>query len=392
VSGNLPNRSRPRTWRGMALVSLIVACGVLTALPPAAADEPQSVYDAQWALHNADTDKLWAVSKGSGVTVAVVDSGVHASHPDLRGRVVPGGDFGDGGTVDGTHDIGGDRGHGTEVASLIAGTGRNYREHGLFGLAPEAKILSFGAYRDRAPDPAGVAKSVRAAVARGAGVLVIPAVGVDDGGVASAVRHAISRDVVVVSGTGETPESTASARSTALPGVVTVAALDRQGQVWPTGREQTAALGAPGAEILAAASDGTYWTGSGSDLAASWVAGVVALIRSANPGWSAAQTIQKVVDTARTGSGCGDACEYGVVDPVRAVTDTARPTASRNPLVEPAAPPRAEPESPFAGVPADRVLLFVGSALAALVLYVAVFALFIRRQHGRRGQTGGAEG
>lgn len=382
---------RPRRW-ALALTGLLTAVVVtpgVTASGTAIADEPtaQAVHSAQWALTSLEVQRAWARTQGQGITVAVLDSGVDASHPDLRGRVTAGGDFGDGASGDGTHDAAAPEGHGTEVASLIAGTGRNYDRNGLLGVAPGARILSFGVYRNGQADSSAVAKAVRAAVSDGAQVIVVPSVsGPTSPAVAAAVRRAMARDVVVVSGVAE-PVSTAgvtrTVRPPSVPGIVTVAAVDRQGRLWPrSGYGGHVALAAPGVDILAASSDNRYWTGNDTAFAASWVAGAAALLRAGYPGWTAAQTIQKLLDTARR-TACGQGCGYGLVNPFRAVTDAARPTATVNPLLGAPVPHVVTPTA-STDLASQRLLLFGMSALAALALYVAVTAVFIHRQRDAR--------
>jgi len=102
---------------------------LLTLAPMASADE---VRDAQWPLTVYDAEKVWKASQGEGVTVAVVDSGVVASHPDLLGQVLPGKDFSGDGDPHKDED-----GHGTGMASLIAGHGHGVNgSSGVVGLAP----------------------------------------------------------------------------------------------------------------------------------------------------------------------------------------------------------------------------------------------------------------
>src|ERR1044072_1978501 len=114
-------------------------CGMLTgallfaAAPLSAADQ---VRDDQWALKALNAESVWKFSKGQGVTVAVIDDGVNASHVDLQGNVLEGKDFMDGGSA--TPDSGDD--HGTAMASIIAGHGHGTND-GVIGLAPEAKNL-----------------------------------------------------------------------------------------------------------------------------------------------------------------------------------------------------------------------------------------------------------
>jgi subtilisin family serine protease len=377
---------------------VLVAClaALVPAMPtPAGADETQSVadaqsvHDAQWALRATNAEKAWTHSRGVGVTVAVLDSGVDATHPDLVGRVTGGGDFGDGASGDGTHDAVAPRGHGTEVASLVAGTGDNYDAHGLFGLAPQARILSFGVYRNGRPDAAAVAKAVRAAVHDGAQVILAPPTGRKASpAVVAAVRRAMDQDVVVVAGDasprGSSADLTGSPRPSYIPGVVTVAAVDRQGKVPQPTQGSRAALGAPGVDVLAASSDGTYWTGDDSGFAASWVAGAAALVRAAHPDWTAAQTIQKLLETAGR-TECSKGCGYGLVNPFRAVSDAARPTSRTNPLLTAPVPRnQAATASTRLNLESQRLLLFLVAGLGALVLYVAVTALFIHRQRDVR--------
>src|SRR5882672_10485049 len=87
------------------------------------------------ALFRVDATRAWKLSTGSGVIVAVIDSGVSADHPDLVGQVLPGLDLVDRGGDGHTDAVG----HGTTVAALIAG--RNDDRVGVVGLAPDAKIL-----------------------------------------------------------------------------------------------------------------------------------------------------------------------------------------------------------------------------------------------------------
>lgn len=384
--GVLGTRKRFQPWRPAA-GTCIAACVLAMSAVPAAADTPGGVQVSQWPLEALDAQGAWEVSKGEGVTVAVIDSGVEATHPDLDGQVTGGGDLANGASGDGTHDAGGQRGHGTQVASLVAGSGDNYDGDGLSGLAPEAEIVSFGVYEDGKPDPSAVAKAIRLAADRGAEVVLAPAGGTEAGpAVMSAVRYALDHDAVVVAGVGATSGPTDPMELPATPGVVAVTAVDREGHVWPDGQKaDQVVLAAPGVEILAASSDGTYWTGDDTGFAAAWVAATAALVRSAHPDWSAAQTIERLIETARrTDAECDQGCGYGVVSPVGALTAKAVPTARTNPLLSsnaPSEPPAAE--SPMAGVPWNRVLVFVALSIGALVLYLGVATFFIRRQNAR---------
>src|SRR4051812_5183290 len=121
------------TRRRLCLWVLAVMIGVLTAgatpaLPARAAD---AITDGQWYVDFLHLRDAHQTTRGGGVTVAVIDTGVDA-HPDLAGNLLPGIDVLAGSTGDGRTDV---HGHGTSMAGQIGGHGR------VLGVAPEAKIL-----------------------------------------------------------------------------------------------------------------------------------------------------------------------------------------------------------------------------------------------------------
>lgn len=274
-----------------------------------------TVSDSEWMLATVGAHRAWQVSRGAGVTVAVLDSGVDASHPDLRGRVRGGGDFGDGSTGNGLHDAAPADGHGTEVASVVAATGRNYRGNGLTGLAPEAHVLSLGVYRNGHVDPSAVQEATRAAIARGASVLLVPAAGLTSG----ALRTARRGDAVVVTEAVSHGPRAADLRGD--PGAVAAVPVDRFGVAAAAATpDHGAAIAAPGTEILAASATGSYWTGDDAAFAAAAVAGAAALLRSAQPGLGAGQVVGRLVDSAQTApSRCGGSCGAGLLRADRAL-------------------------------------------------------------------------
>ncbi|GAB3796548.1 hypothetical protein GCM10027605_04690 [Micromonospora zhanjiangensis] len=164
-----------------------------------------AVRDQQWQIQELDARTAWKLSTGQGVTVAVIDSGVDGSHPDLAGQVLPGTDLvresGDG-QFDPV-------GHGTTVAGLIAG--RRDDSRGVVGLAPEAKILPVRVLdeENRYDDALIVARGVRWAVDNGAQVINMSLGGTGDSpALAAALDYAFARDVVVVACTGNLTSST----------------------------------------------------------------------------------------------------------------------------------------------------------------------------------------
>ena len=125
-------RSRRRRFIVAASLGLLL---VGSAAAPALAAPVRST---QWHLDAMHADEMWKVSTGKGITVAVIDSGVDPTHPDLQGQVLPGKDMVPGKQGDEHTDL---EGHGTSMAGIIAGTGKMDGGNGSFGLAPGVKIL-----------------------------------------------------------------------------------------------------------------------------------------------------------------------------------------------------------------------------------------------------------
>jgi serine protease len=312
---------------------------ILAALPgdPLGAPFPlrgDSVRNEQWHLKTLDVAGAWAYSSGAGVTVAVIDSGVDSSHPDLQGQVLPGLDL-----VDPKGDGNGDTdlvGHGTTVAALIAGKDDN---DGVIGIAPNAKILPVRVLDqdNRYDDAMIVATGVRWAVDHGAKVINLSLGGSGSSApLAAALDYAFARDVVVVACTGNASASPSTgvwypARE---PGVVAVAGMERDGDVlWSgsiTGKETV--VTAPATQLVGARPGG-YWRVQGTSFAAPMVSATAALIRSRWPTMPAGEVINRIIKTAkdRGAAGHDDTYGYGLVDPTGALTAQV-PAVVDNPL------------------------------------------------------------
>ncbi|SCE79439.1 type VII secretion-associated serine protease mycosin [Micromonospora purpureochromogenes] len=291
------------------------------------------VRDDQWQLQELRASTAWSASTGRGVTVAVIDSGVDASHPDLAGQVLPGIDLVSPAGADEPDPVG----HGTTVASLIAG--RNDDRKGVAGLAPGARILPVRVLDDenRYDDAMIVAKGVRWAVDNGARVINLSLGGGGDSpALAAALDYAFARDVVVVACTGNLATSSSPkvwypARE---PGVIAVAGLEGSSEnLWSgsiTGHATT--LTAP-ATRLVGARPGGYWGVQGTSFAAPLVAATAALVRARFPEMSAGDVVNRLLTTAKDigPTGRDDRFGYGMVDPVAALTADV-PLVHRNPL------------------------------------------------------------
>ncbi|PWR11247.1 type VII secretion-associated serine protease mycosin [Micromonospora acroterricola] len=323
----------------VAPVSVPATGGQLAGAPMAFApgdsvSRTDQVRDEQWQLDELRAETAWRTSTGRGVTVAVVDSGVDANHPDLAGQVLPGQDLvgPDGGA--GPDPVG----HGTTVAGLIAG--RKDDKRGVVGLAPDARILPVRVLDDqnRYDDALIVARGVRWAVDNGARVINLSLGGSGDSpALAAALDYAFARDVVVIACTGNLATSSNSkvwypARE---PGVIAVAGLEgRTDNLWSgsiTGRATV--LTAPASGLVGARPPSGYWRVQGTSFAAPLVTATAALVRSRYPQMPAGEVVNRLLATARDigPTGRDDRFGYGVVDPVAALTADVPPVTA-NPL------------------------------------------------------------
>jgi subtilisin family serine protease len=205
-------------------------------------------------------------SRGQGVSVAIIDTGVDASHPDLQGRVASARNLVDRDVVQ----FGRDR-HGTEVAGVIAAVANN--RLGIVGIAPEATLRVYKACWQKEGGGARcnsftLAQALAAGLDEGAKVINLSLSGPPDELLGRLVKRAIAQGRIVV---GAVP---ADGSLEGFPlGVAGVIAVDSMGRP-----ERSGVLKAPGRDILTLAPGGHYDFSSGSSLAAAHVSGVVALL------------------------------------------------------------------------------------------------------------------
>ncbi|SEO40698.1 type VII secretion-associated serine protease mycosin [Actinacidiphila rubida] len=383
------------------LLAALAAAAALTVATPGLAGA-DAVRNADWALDALHAQTAWRTSQGAGVTVAVLDTGVDATHPDLTGQVLAGKD---------EVGFGAKRGdsawarHGTGMAAIIAGHGHGYGDgSGVMGIAPKARILPVRVIlEDKDPQRAKARASrgdalpngIRWAVDHGADVINLslgddsataaPVAAEDD-----AIRYALSKGVVVVASAGNGGEAAdRSSYPAAYPGVIAVAAVDRNGvhAGFSTSRWY-ASVAAPGVDVVIADPDRSYYTGWGTSAASAYVSGAAALIRSAYPKLSPAQIKQVLQSTTRhrPKGGRNDQVGTGLIDPAAALA------AARKLKPQPAVPvPVAYASRYFAPgpapapAPADHAQLLgdgvaAACAAAGAALVVAAGLLWFRRR------------
>lgn len=353
-AGHAPDRSAPRfrrraRWRAGLRGLAAATAGCLLASVPAPAAHADSIRALQWYLDGYQLEAAWRISQGAGVTVAVVDTGVRGSHPDLKGQLTPGIDLvtasGDG-AVD-------DAGHGTMVASVIvaSGVGDAVNHPGPIGVAPKAKVMPVRVFATA--DTYGVltgetAAAIRYAADSDARIINLSyGAGYEVPAEKAAIEYAISRGKLVIAAVGNVGAETYTSTEeypAGWPGVLGVGALavgavPGKAQRMPQStRSSAVAISAPGQSMVAACTGKTqYCRNSGTSFAAPFVAGVAALVWSVHPDWTANQVIRRLIDTAvqvPLAAHLNDDVGFGSVHPLAALTSTADPgPADVNPLV-----------------------------------------------------------
>lgn len=330
-------KSRRHHLAGPAL-SLLLA-GAL-ALVPSTAAHADGIRAKQWGPSAIHVQDAWRTTKGKGVTVAVLDTGVESDHPDLIGNVLPGKDLVGFGAARG------DRAwarHGTAMAGIIAGHGHGAGDaDGVMGIAPEARILPVrviledgDSARSKARRSRGnaLAEGIRWAADQGADVINL-SLG-DDSASAhpepsedEAVQYALKKGSVVVASAGNGGEKGDHiSYPAAYPGVIVATAVDRFGtRASFSTRRWYATVSAPGVDVVIADPDHKYYEGWGTSAASAFVSGAAALIRAAHPDLTPAQVKKLLEDTARNAPSGGrdDSRGFGLIDPAAAIKAAAR--------------------------------------------------------------------
>jgi subtilisin family serine protease len=393
------------------------------------ASTQNSIAAQEWALSVLNVSQIRSDydAHGAGVTVAVIDSGVDPSQPDLHGRLVDGVNLTN--PEDPTSDFSdaSSESHGTSVATVIAGypheiSSGNY--YGMIGLADQAKIMPVKIGNDTSFGDASILAGIQYVVSHGAQVINLSFGGNfgNDPQIISAIGTALASGVVVVAAAGNNAETGDSINPIAdIPGVLDVGGVDSNGQ--------RSSYSHYGADVSVAAPDnaievgligGKYGEVSGTSQAAPWVSAEAALLIAAHPGWTSGQIVSAIVDyTMQSTSGASakgkrydDNVGYGVIDPLAAL-GASEPASTANPLGGPkivstpaenlknagasasASAPASASTSPLATTASGKssssnLPLIIGIVVGVLVLVGLLIFLLTRGRNNRSG--GGGQG
>jgi Subtilase family len=357
----------PRTLgRALAAGGLAAALGLLPALPAAGAvNAPgDSIRDSQqWVFNMMNVQPAWQVTEGSGVTVALIDSGVDSNVSVLSGgTVISGPDLTGLHTSPQNPNWGS---HGTWMASIIAGHGTDGGFDGVMGIAPEAKILSirvipdkgdpgYRAYNDEPEQTIQdeLAEGIMTAVKDHAQVISMSiGYSAPSGVVRNAITYAYQHGTVLVASSGNSggndtrhgngsPGLAPVSFPAEYPGVLGVGAVTIAGtQASFSSGNLSVRVAAPGKGVPAQGRNGSYYTVDGTSPACALVAGVAALLKSRYPKISPALVTEALTATAQqTPAGSYDVnTGFGIVDAGAALAKAGqltkeRPAASQVPL------------------------------------------------------------
>lgn len=288
-------RTRLQILPGTAVLGALSVC--LIGLAPAA--EAADVQPQQWYLKAMQAEKMWKVSTGKDIKVAVVDSGVDPSTSSLKGRVVQGEDFSRA-PGDETRD---DLGHGTTMAELIAGTGHG----GIKGLAPGAKIVPFringeGVKGASSQKDLKIGDAIRAAANSDARIINLSFGGDPLPDLKEAVKYAVKKGKLLFAAAGnDAKKGNLPNFPAAYADVVDVAAFDRTGTAADySNHSQRTILAGPGVSVPGWC-DGQkkkYCSRGGTSAATALASASAALIWSHHPKWTSNQVLRVLIKTA----------------------------------------------------------------------------------------------
>ncbi|WP_052489163.1 type VII secretion-associated serine protease mycosin [Streptomyces sp. 150FB] len=372
---------------------------------------PAKPYEGRpWSLQRVQLDQLWSQSTGKGARVAVIDTGVDIKNPQLTdavdtrsghnrlkknlkddtGETIPRGK--ENGTTDTV-------GHGTKVAGIIAA--RPLKGTGFVGLAPDARIIPI---QQNDAEGHGTAETLALAIDDAVGEHAdVINISQDTANAVKptplleqAVDRALAKNIVVVASAGNDGLDGKLQKTypASYAGVLAVAASDRNNE--RAGFSQSGdfvGIAAPGVDMISTVPGGGHCADNGTSFSAPYVAGVAALVKAKHKDWTGKEIVAQMQQTAeRSIPGRDPRVGWGVVDPVRALTEDDKPieapVASGGVTRAEAPTPARLPLGETAEQRATRLGTYV--VVGGAVLVAAITGAAVALRDARRRRAGGA--
>ncbi|MCC6779568.1 MAG: S8 family serine peptidase, partial [Hyphomicrobiales bacterium] len=267
---------------------------------------------AQYILQKLRLLDVHRVVRGTNVPIAVIDSEIDASHPDLQGVITQ--RFSAIGAPERPHS------HGTGMAGAIASRQR------LIGTAPSARLLAVHAFSTKAATAESttfaILKGIDWSASQGARIINMSFAGPKDPSLERALKSAYDRGIVLIAAAGNAGPKSPPLYPGADPNVIAVTATDVDDKIFSgANRGSYVAVAAPGVDILVPSPDNGYQLTTGTSVAAAEVSGVVALLIERNPRLTPAD-VRRILTTSARRLGAGERNDdfgSGLVDPLRAL-------------------------------------------------------------------------
>ncbi len=407
-------RFHSRLLAGTAAATLALV-GVPLAPTASAADQctfPGKMYEGRpWALQRVLLDELWKQSRGEGVRVAVIDTGVDVKNRQLapavdvksgRNFLPPNlkddnGNKIERGSETGTTDV---VGHGTKVAGIIAA--RPAKGTGFVGLAPEATIIPL---QQNDAEGHGDTDTLADAINYAANEAKADIINISQDTVnpitatstlKQAVDNALAKEIVIVASAGNDglDGNVKETYPASYDGVLAVAASDRNNERAAFSQSgDFVDVAAPGVDMVSTVPGGGHCADNGTSFSAPYVAGVAALIKAKHRNWTQQQITAQIMQTAeRSIPGHDRLVGWGVVDPVRALTEDDKPIEHPVPSNDGAGQAEAPTvaQLPLGETPQERaVRLGTYVVVGSLVLVAGIAGAAVAMRDGRRRPRAG---
>lgn len=298
--------------------AVVLTAGLAGVAPTAVAVDAQS---QQWYLDAMRAEDIWKTATGSGIKVAVIDTGVNPNTPSLKGKVLKGMD---------NAEVKGDEtddytGHGTTMAEIIVGSGAG---GGIKGLAPDAKVIPYRVsdtelQNEQKVNPYDMEEAIKAAADGDAQIINVSfASEYYSSYIRDAVKYARAKGKLLFAGVGNSAaKGNKPQYPAAFPEAIAVAASDETGHAAKFSQHgDFVDLSAPGSAIPGWCNEKfkSYCVTDGTSNATAIASASAALIWSVHPDWTGNQVLRAMLESASRDWESGtvsNALGYGIVRP-----------------------------------------------------------------------------